>query len=135
MIKCLICGRGFDFLPTHLRLAHGTHAAEYREVYDIAAHEPLASADYREQHRQKMAAMIADGTLTHDHLPHAVEQSRLALSRPKRGAALQKQREVIERTRPWQVSALPPGAKRADGRDADKAREYQREYRRRKRTK
>lgn len=128
-IKCLICGRDFEFLPTHLRLAHGTDSNQYREAHDIAAGEPLASETYRERHREKMTAMIADGTLTYDHLPQAVEQSRLNPSRPKRGAAKEKQREVNDRVRPWLKNKLPAGAKRADGRDADRAREYQRQYR------
>lgn len=50
-----------------------------------------------------MRRMLADGRITLDHLPETVEAARAA-------------------------TRLPAGAKRADGRDADHAREYQRMY-------
>lgn len=131
-IRCLICGREFAFLPTHLRRAHAVSAEAYREAYDIAAGEPLASEEYRLAHAEKMRRMQADGRITYDHLPDAVEQARTHLDRPKRGNAREIQRASIAATQPWQAHQLPPGAKRADGRDADRAREYQREYRKRK---
>lgn len=132
MTKCLVCGRGFDFLPTHLRKAHGITADAYREAYDIPQGEPLASEAYRAAQAEKMRRMQADGTITYDHLGDAVEKSRSAKVRPKRGAALERQRGVLSAARPWEKTQLAPGAKRADGRDADRAREYQREYRKRK---
>lgn len=130
MIKCFICGREFNFLPSHLRRAHGVTAQQYREAYDIPQGEPLASGEYRAAHAEKMRRMQADGRITYDHLPDAVEKSRLAPDRPKRGAALEKQRALVAAVQPWKKSQLAPGSKRADGRDADRAREYQRKYRR-----
>ena len=131
MVKCLICGREFSFLPSHLRKTHGVTTQQYREDYNIPQGEPLASAEYRAAHAEKIRRMQADGRIGYDHLPYAVEKSRSAVDRPKRGASLQKQRDVNEAVRPWEKTQLPPGAKRADGRDADRAREYQREYRKR----
>lgn len=128
-IKCLICGRALKFLPPHLRRAHGLSADEYRVQYDLPAGLPLAGESYREVHRRKMARMHAAGALTYDHLPRAVEASRSATDRPKRGASRIKQIATISATKPWEVRQLPPGAKRADGRDADRAREYQRKRR------
>lgn len=124
-----------SFLPPHLRRAHGISADEYRREFGLAAGTPLASESYRAMQRDKLNRMIADGTLTYEHLPQAVEAAKSATDRPKRGAALDKQREVMAATKPWQAHRLPPGAKRADGRDADHAREYQREYRRLKKLK
>lgn len=134
MITCLICLKEFKFLPTHLRKAHGVSVAEYREAYNIAQGEPLASDDYRRAHAEKMRRMQSDGRINYEHLGDAVEASRGAKNRPKRGAARKKQIEVICNSRPWEYSQLPPGAKRADGQDADRARIYQREYRRKKKS-
>lgn len=132
MIKCFICGRELNFLPSHLQRAHGVTAQQYREAYDIPQGEPLASDEYRATHAEKIRRMQADGRITYDHLPDAVEKSRIAINRPKRGAALEKQRAVLKATQPWKKYELPAGAKRADGRDADHAREYQRRYRSKK---
>ena len=132
-IRCLVCGKEFTFLPPHLKRAHGVDADAYREAFDLPAGTPLASDEYRQAHADKMRRMQADGRITYAHLPDAVEKSRGATSRPKRGSALDKQRDVLAKTQPWAAHQLPPGAKRADGRDADKAREYQRNYRRGKR--
>jgi hypothetical protein len=129
VIRCLICGRDFEFLPPHLRLAHGTDAAQYREAFDIAEGQPLASEAYRDARRERMREMQSDGTITYVHLPQAVERAKAAIVRPKRGTAREKQRDVVARAQPWAAHQLPPGAKRADGRDADRAREYQRRYR------
>lgn len=134
-IKCLECGKEFDFLPPHLKHAHGMNAEDYREAYDLPQGEPLASETYRAMQAKKIQRMQAEGRLTYDHLPAAVECSRDARDRTKRGSAREKQREVLATSRPWEKSQLPPGSKRADGRDADHAREYQREYRKRKQRK
>lgn len=72
---------------------------------------------------------IATGDLTYEHLPRAVEASRAATVRPKRGATIEKQREVLARTQPWKTNQLPHGSRRARGEDADRAREYQRAFR------
>lgn len=131
MIKCLICGREFSFLPTHLRKTHRVSVADYREAFDIAEGEPLASEEYRLAHREKIRRMQVDGRMNYEHLPIASEKSRQAKIRPKRGAALERQRETIAASKPWTATQLPPGVRRSDGRDADRAREYQREYRKR----
>ncbi len=129
MILCRICGRGFRFLPTHLRKAHEMTAAEYREMFDLPAGEPLASESYRAAHVEKMRRMQVDGRITYDHLPEAVAAARDADRPAKRGADRDAHAERMQVVRPWEVNQLPPGAKRADGRDADRAREYQRAYR------
>lgn len=126
-----MCGKEFDFLPPHLRRTHGISADDYREAYDIPAGAPLASDAYRQAHADKIRRMQADGRITYEHLPDAVAKSRDAKDRPKRGAVREKQRATINAAKPWAKTQLPPGAKRADGRDADKAREYQRQYRKR----
>lgn len=132
MVKCLICGREFRFLPSHLRRAHGVTSQRYREAYGIPQGEPLASAEYRAAQAAKMRRTQEDGRIKYDHLPDAVEKSRLAQDRPKRGSALEKQRALVAAVQPWKKSQLAPGSKRADGRDADRAREYQRKYRSKK---
>ncbi|MGE7418537.1 MucR family transcriptional regulator [Methylobacterium tarhaniae] len=129
MILCRICGQGFRFLPTHLRHAHQMTAADYRAQFDIPAGEPLASDGYRAAHVEKMRRMQADGRITYDHLPEAVAAARDAERPAKRGADREAHLERMQAVRPWEANQLPPGAKRTDGRDADRAREYQRAYR------
>lgn len=125
-IECLECGRRYQFLPVHLKRAHRLNAEEYRERHNLPTGTPLAGLGYRQTQRDKLNRMIADGTLTHDHLPAAVEQARRAGRGQRRDYDLAEQGEIAKRINHPQ---LPPGAKRADGRDADRARQYQREYR------
>lgn len=131
-ISCLVCGRLFKFLPTHLRLAHEVTVDAYREAFDIPAGLPLAGDDYRAAHAEKIRRMQAAGTLTYEHLRDATELARSAGRGRRSNAELAQQSERIRSTAPWVEKTLPPGSKRSDGRDADRAREYQREYRRRR---
>ena len=116
-------------MATHLARVHGMTASEYRERHNLPSAHRLAGSATRLLQRANTLHRIATGDLTFEHLPRAVEQSRRSVSRPKRGAALEKQREVNARVQPWKVNQLPPGARRARGEDADRAREYQRAYR------
>ena len=134
-IECLLCGRRYHVLSSHLARTHGISGDEYRAEFDIAQGDPLASESYRAARSEVMTRNRQHGLVTNDHLPRAVEASRNSTVRPKRGRALEKQRAVLNEHRPWEANQLEPGAQRADGRDADHAREYQRDYRaRRKRT-
>ena len=76
LIKCLLCGREFKFLGSHLRLAHGTNAAEYRAAFGIPAGQALASEEYCNSHSVKIRRMQAAGSLTYEHLPAATEALR-----------------------------------------------------------
>jgi hypothetical protein len=125
-IICLICGREFAFLPPHLTRAHGASVDDYRTEYQIPAGQPLCSSDYSAAHAAKMRRMQAAGDLTYDHLPAAVDAARHAGRGQRTGDDLQAQ---ADRARAIPRQQLPPGAKRADGRDADRAREYQRRRR------
>ena len=131
-IACLSCGKSFVFLPPHLAKAHGVTADEYRSAYGLPAGTPLCSPEYSEQHAVKMRRMQATGALTYTHLPEAVEAARESGRGQRTADDLAAQSRRARATQPWNVAQLKPGAKRADGRDADRAREYQREYRRRK---
>lgn len=75
--------------------------------------------------------MIAQGIINYEHLPEAVDLARTA------GRGIKRDFDVLEQAK---IAAnipkpqLPTGAKRADGRDADKAREYQRAYRKKRKS-
>jgi hypothetical protein len=125
MIECRECGRLFSFLPTHLRRAHGMDAATYRARWEIPSGVPLASDDYREAHREKLRIMAETGVLRRD--PAAASETAREAGRGERVKSDLAQQ--AERARAIPHEQLPPGAKRADGRDADRAREYQRTYR------
>lgn len=129
MIECLECGRHFKSLATHIPRVHGMSHDDYRDKWGIPRRYPLAGQSTRAVLSNQMRDMIATGRVTHDHLPGAVEKSRDASRRRKSpvDAALQSTR--VADCRPGDHHHLPPGAKRAGGRDADRAREYQRAYR------
>lgn len=129
---CRVCGRQFTFLGGHIRRAHGVTADEYRTEFDLPAGLPLASQEYRDKRRAVIERLQAVGALTYEHLYSATEAARTA-GRGHVTAETRSQR--AENARKITHATLPPGAKRADGRDADHAREYQRDYRARKRSK
>ena len=70
-IECLECGKKFSFLVAHLRCTHKMTAAEYRERHGIPRKTPLAGLTYRQQQREKIRRMQADGRMSYDHLPAA----------------------------------------------------------------
>lgn len=129
-IQCLLCGKRYSFLPTHLSRTHHVTADEYRQLFNINAGTALAGLLYRAKQREKIERLQAEGRLTYDHLADASEAARGA-DRRKTDYQRKQQAELVREVKPYAVNQLPSGAKRADGRDADRAREYQREYRRR----
>lgn len=122
-ISCLICGKAFSFLPVHLNRIHGMSAAEYRSEYQIPAGQPLCSESYSAAQSEKLRRMQAMGVITYDHLPRASDAARSA-GRGTRTAADLERQAAIAKAIPR--NQLPPGAKWANGQDADKAREAQR---------
>lgn len=127
-IECLECGRRFAFLPAHIKRMHGLDAAAYREKFNLPARSPLAGLLYRAAHRDKLKQQINSGQLTYDHLAAASDMARDAGRGQRTNYDLAEQAHRAENLPRQQ---LPTGARRADGRDADRAREYQREYRKR----
>lgn len=125
-IECLECGRRFQSLGNHLRRAHQVAPTEYRQRWGIPALAPLAGQAVRATRAAVMRAAIADGRLNYAHLPRATEEA----SDAGRGIRAEwERRQQAERAASIPHDQLPPGARRADGRDADVAREYQRRRR------
>lgn len=133
LIQCLECGRWFRALATHLPRAHGMTHAQYRERWGIPARIALAGRGTRALLSDQMRELIASGSLTHDHLPAATASARKTGRRRKAPVDAAAQRHRVASARPGDHSKLPAGAKRADGRDADRARKYQIAYRAAKR--
>jgi hypothetical protein len=131
-IKCLECGQLFSFLPNHLRRKHNLTADEYREKYNLPTTTPLAGLEYRAKHRAKFQNLVDTGRMTFNHLADAVEKARNAGRGTRRDFDLKEQADIAKAIPHEQ---LPPGSKLADGKDADRRREYQREYRRKKKAK
>lgn len=125
-IECLECGRWYSFLPPHLHRTHGMTADEYRERHNLPASAPLAGSTYREAHRAKIKRQVASGGLNYQHLAQATEAAKTAGRGKLRDYD---QQDRANRAANIKHDQLPAGAKRADGRDADHAREYQRQYR------
>lgn len=123
-IECLECGKRFAFLANHIRRVHGIDSDEYRELWGLPTMTPLAGQSYRTAHREKMQRMQTDGSLTYDHLT-AASQKAVGAPRGKSGVAKIEHAAIIAKLRPSDAHRLPPGAKRADGRDADTARTSQ----------
>jgi hypothetical protein len=95
----------------------------------MPAGTPLACLEYREARSAIIRETIDAGKLTYDHLPRAAQIARKA----GRGQRAEWERaEQSERAGRIVHATLLPGARRADGRDADRAREYQRARRSRR---
>ena len=62
-IECLICGKAFKFLGGHTRQAHNVKAKEYREMFNLPLHAPLAGISYRKAHRVVMKELFELGIL------------------------------------------------------------------------
>jgi hypothetical protein len=107
-------------------------AKQYREKFDLPASVPLASVSYCKQARRKTNERIETGSMNYDHLPLAVDEAKKSGRGFIASASRQARSEAAKRARPGDHSMLPPGSKRADGRDADRARETQRKRRMRK---
>lgn len=129
LISCLECGKKFSFLVNHLRKTHQMTPEEYRTKFNIPAGIPLAGKLYRDKHRDKMRRLITDGVVTHWHLADAVEKSKASGRGERRDFDLAEQAERMKRNARHTERTLPPGSKRANGKDADREREYQRAYR------
>lgn len=125
-LECLECGKRFSFLPGHINRAHQLTAEQYRESHNLPAGTPLAGLSYRKAHRDKLNKMILDGVIDYVHLPTAVASAVGAKRANRTSYDLNAQTQIAKNI---QHEQLPPGAKRADGRDADNARDYQRAYR------
>ncbi|MHA6885744.1 MucR family transcriptional regulator [Ralstonia pseudosolanacearum] len=128
-IECLVCGKRFTFLAPHLRRAHGMSADEYRQAFALPAMTPLAGLAYREAHRAKLVRMVAYGSFDYSHLERATNAAKDAPRPTKQPADALQHATAMQLVQPWNTNRLADGTKRADGRDADRAREYQQAYR------
>lgn len=128
-IQCLECGCWFKSLATHLPRVHGMQHQDYREKWGIPKRYALAGTATRALLAEQMRDMIATGALTHDHLPTATTAARDAGRSKKTQADAERHQRAIAALRPGDHSLLPAGARRSDGRDATRAREYQIAYR------
>lgn len=128
-IQCLECGKWFKSLATHLPRIHGMSHNDYRQKWGIPKRFALAGTATREKLSEQMHGYIETGRLTHDHLDSAIEAARAAGRGQKAPVDLKRQSEMTAAIRPGDHSILPPGAKRADGRDADRARQSQQQRR------
>ena len=100
--------------------------------FDIPAGKALASESYRAGHAEKIRRMQSTGQITYEHLPRAIQAAVGSERREKTAEDKLLHTAMMARVMPWKKNQLPPGAQRADGQDADSAREYQRAYRERK---
>lgn len=55
---CEECGRSFESLSSHVRLAHGVSVGEYRAAFDLPPTTVLWSESLREQQRERSAARV-----------------------------------------------------------------------------
>ena len=122
-LVCLECGRRYAFLPAHLTRTHDLSAAQYRERWGLPAGTPLAGRAYREQHSARVTSAIARGEFAPAH-----QRATTAAAGKRRGRRVAWERaEQAERMRQHAPApTLATGATRADGRDAERARAYQR---------
>lgn len=124
-IICLECGKRLRSIGTHLRTAHDLSAQEYRERHDLPVSYRLAADSLRAAQSERTRRMIEDGTLHND--PLAASETARHAGRGRRTAA--DLAEQAERARRIPHETIQDGGKRADGRDAARAREAQRRRR------
>lgn len=125
VITCLECGRTLSQLASHLSRAHRLTAREYRQRHGLPASYPLACQRIVDVQREKTARRIADGQFRPD--PQAASEAARHAGRGQRTADDLARQAEIARGIPHQMIA--PGGRRADGRDAARARETQRRRR------
>lgn len=125
-IVCLECGRSFASLAHHLRRAHDQLPDQYRRRWGLPAGTPLAGQGYRHTRRLILRDKIATGNI----VPNPARAS-MAARRHGRGTRVEWDRaEQAERMRAHAPRpTLISGERRADGRDATRARLYQRAHR------
>lgn len=127
LIECLECGHRFRMLTgKHLRLIHDMTPNDYRDRWELPRGTPLAGHATRKLRSEIIKQTISDGAMTYEHLPVAMKLAQQAQRPQKTPASAAAHSARIAELRPGDHSKLPPGAKRADGRDADRAREAQR---------
>lgn len=128
LLQCLECGACFRGLGTHIRRAHEMTADEYRARWAIPAGYGLVAHSTRVALAQETARRHANGELG-AHLDRATDAAR-GTSRGSRVTwELAEQSARTMETRPGDVRRLPAGARRANGENADRARERQRAWR------
>lgn len=129
-IECLECGKHFRMITgKHLQLKHGMTQDEYRERWGLPKTLGLATADLKSARAAQTRQMHADGILSSDHLPTASDPQTRRPMTPKVPATRRAHSDMVRQLRPGDHAKLPAGAKRADGRDSERAREYQRALR------
>ncbi|WP_438670765.1 MucR family transcriptional regulator [Pseudogemmobacter sonorensis] len=115
-------------MPTvgsHIVRMHGMTAREYRIKHGLPASHSLASESYRARQRENTLRRLAEGSLRPD--PIAASEAARHAGRGQRTAEdLARQAEIA---RSILRQMIPDGGKRADGRDAVRAREAQRRRR------
>ncbi|QEE85956.1 MucR family transcriptional regulator [Acetobacter oryzoeni] len=125
-IECLLCGRRFLILSgKHLKSIHGVTSNEYRKMFCIPAGRGLAGSIYRKQRSDIARNLHNTGRINAN--PKVASDAARASGRGQRVAW--DISEQAERAAKIDRPQIPPGSKRADGRDALRAREYQRKYR------
>ncbi len=130
LIQCLECGQWFQLLSgKHMRLRHGMTHDEYRQRWGIPKKYGLAGKAIRQQRAEIIRRLVAEGRLTYDHLPGASNPTTRAEGLPRVRAELARQSAMVRNNRPGDHHKIPPGGRRANGRSADRAREYQQAYR------
>ncbi|MDS0789117.1 MucR family transcriptional regulator [Proteus vulgaris] len=125
-IECLECGKRFSFLANHITKIHHMSVSNYRDKFNIPATSPLAGVAYRQKHREKLQRIVDEGKIDYSHLIIATELAIGSERTQRRDFDLVEQ---SERASNIEHEMLPDDAKRADGKDVVKTREYQREYR------
>lgn len=62
-IPCLICGKTYKALGTHLQCIHGMTADEYKEIFNIPWSKGLVSPSTRQYQSNNLSRRIQDGSI------------------------------------------------------------------------
>ena len=127
-VQCLECGRSFKNLGQHVRV-HGYSPDDYRDKWAIPRGRALAGQVTRNILSQQMIDAREQGLINNDHLADAAKNIDYPQRAKKVGASTLEHKNWLAENSPWDANKIKPGGKKSDGRDADRAREYQRAFR------
>lgn len=121
LIECLECGRRFAFLGRHLPWVHGMSSAEYRTKWALPAGTPLAGRSFRDKRSAIASRLVAEGKIG-----QFAEQAQTRAWGSDRTPRVNWERaeQAARATANPPYVPLPSGEPRRDGRDPERAREY-----------
>ncbi|WP_037385350.1 MucR family transcriptional regulator [Serratia sp. DD3] len=107
-VKCLECGKFFDFLAPHVNRAHEMTLMQYREKWRIPRHQALASITHRRRCSEVTKERIRKGDLVPDEQIRLMAIAYKKSDRKKTTSSLLRERssENARKNQIWKYSPV-----------------------------